>query len=287
MVLGLWIFGGCFFAWFFFLNEDRNSSPYFPLKQRRWPVSEPTRLHTMPVTSPARGGVRALARGGETDRKKVPGFSALFSWSRWSPPWCKVSGVPTQKHMMGLWAPFGRACQHLPFLPLQPQEETALKTAAFPELFVLSKPFVARPPRWWKEQCAIWGVVLKEAFLSFPSQGGASRTRLSPFLWIIGNLFACPQGLHLLSRKRSRLLEAVRHWWQSTGAVFGFWWWRYKQQDYFFLYLGCFWSSEQWRVFICASKSYFQNEQCRSLCCYILIPLVCIYSYFSNKRNIF
>lgn len=204
------------------LNEDRNSSPYFPLEQRSFPVSEPTRLHAMPVTSP--GCVRALDRGGENDRKKVTGFPAVFTWFRWSPPWFKISGAPTQKYMMGLWTPFSSACLHLPFLLLQPQEETALKTAAFPELFVLLKPFVARPPWWWKEQCVIWGAVLKEAFLSFPSQGGPGWTCLSPFLWIIGNLFACSQGLHLLSWKCSRLLEAVRHWWQSTGAIFGFWW---------------------------------------------------------------
>lgn len=59
------------------LNEDRNSSPYFPLEQRSFPVSEPTRLHAMPVTSP--GCVRALDRGGGKWQKKGSLGSLLFS----------------------------------------------------------------------------------------------------------------------------------------------------------------------------------------------------------------
>lgn len=40
----------------------------------------------------------------------------------------------------------------------------------------------------------------------------------------------------------------------------------------YFLYVGYFWSTEQWRVFIYAFRSYFQKEQCRSLCVYVSIP---------------
>jgi len=75
------------------------------------------------------------------------------------------------------------------------------------------------------EQRVIRGMVLKEAFLMFLSQGGLGCARLSPFLRIIGNLFVYSQalslGLHLLSLKCSRVLEAVRQRWQSAGAVFG------------------------------------------------------------------
>lgn len=64
------------------LNGDRNYSPYFPLEQRSSSVSEPTRLHAVPMTSPASSAGVAFARGREVIRKVNGEFSALFTWFR-------------------------------------------------------------------------------------------------------------------------------------------------------------------------------------------------------------
>lgn len=162
------------------LNGGGNSSPYFPFEQRSLPVSEPTRLPTVPVTSPGSGGETAFAGGRGTTTKVNGGFSALFTWFRWSLLWCKVSRGPTQKYMTGLWAPFSSACLHLPFLPLWPREETALNCCIWgylscPELLLLGHGDGKRSSVWL-------GALLKGAFLSLLSQGSLGQTHLSPFL---------------------------------------------------------------------------------------------------------
>lgn len=62
------------------LNGDGNSSPYFPREQRSSSVSEPTRLRTVPMTSPASSARVAFARGRKVLRRVNGEFSALFTW---------------------------------------------------------------------------------------------------------------------------------------------------------------------------------------------------------------
>lgn len=186
-------------------------------------------------------------------------------------------------------APSSMACLLLPFLPLQLQEETALKTSAFPRLFVLLKPPVAGhhdgkwSSVWFRQWC--WRrlsscFLLKGSrlnpLISFPVDYQELVCVLpSPVSWASSAFSKIQQAFEsceaLMTKHRSCI-------WVLMGKI---------QASGYFLYVGYFWGSEHWRVFIYAFRSYFQKEQCRSLCAYVSIPLVCFYSYFINKRNIF
>lgn len=61
------------------LNGDRSSSPHLPLEQGSLSVSEPTRLHPVPMSSTVSGAGMAFARGRKI-REDRGEFSALFTW---------------------------------------------------------------------------------------------------------------------------------------------------------------------------------------------------------------
>lgn len=129
------------------LSGNRNSSPYFPLSREVCQCLSPPDFtlclwFLQAVVVKSQGWVLCSFRLVQVELSRVQSHQG-----------------PAQKHVMGLqaWdlqdlgdAPFSVACQLLPFLPLQLQEETALKTAAFPSLFVLLKPLVAghRDGKW-------------------------------------------------------------------------------------------------------------------------------------------
>lgn len=195
---------------------------------QQWRAASPSVAHPSTVwRCSLRRGTRASCCPNQMEEEEAAHCTACTVWVLnqfgWSDPQHKVPG--------GLFRQMG--CAHLRCPALW---EKCLENCWVPELFVLLRPFVARPLRWLTEQRVIWGLVLKEAFLfllptllisGFPSsRGDPCSVPLSPFLWINGNLFLCTQatspGIHMLPLKWSRLSGAARHWLQSVRIVFGF-----------------------------------------------------------------
>lgn len=180
---------------------------------------------------------------------------------------------------MGLQAPFGRLCLHLPFLPLQPQEETALRSAS--EVGCFAETFCHQDTEMINGAICDLGSGVER---DLPLISFSRVSRLNPVI-------SFPVGYRGLVcvLPKPHLLGFICFWklWVINGKVWELYL-GFEGKDTriggFFLNLGLF-------LKLGAVKSFFihasKRNNYRSLYGCILIPLVHFYSYFIHKTNIF